>query len=123
MRIIRFFARISSFLFVAFKLTMKWLYTSPILIMATVVNMFSTIFWAVPLFNRVLPVIISGPTSTNMGWSAYWNVLEPGLQLIAPTWLPRLFAYRIASTTKAAPPLAVMPTRESLELNPISFKA
>ncbi len=34
---------------------------------AIVENMFSTSFWAVPAFNRVDPLITSGPTSTSMG--------------------------------------------------------
>ena len=41
--------------------------TFPSFTIAVLVIMFKTIFWAVPDFILVLPVIISGPTSTSIG--------------------------------------------------------
>ena len=50
--------------------TIRFPFTRPSLIIVEVVIIFSTIFWAVPLFIRVLPVTNSGPTTGSMAISA-----------------------------------------------------
>ena len=58
-----------SFSLEGFTSTIRLPYTLPSLIMAPVDSMFSTIFWAVPLFMRVEPVTTSGPGAGAMAMS------------------------------------------------------
>ena len=60
--------------------------------MAPVDSMFSTIFWAVPLFMRVEPVTTSGPGAGAMAMSAASVTGEPGQQVTLTTGAPRLRA-------------------------------
>src|SRR5450756_220773 len=55
-------ARSSSFLLVTWSSTIRLLYTLPIRIIVAVLSILRTIFWAVPAFIRVDPMIASGPT-------------------------------------------------------------
>ena len=64
----------------------------PSLIIAPVESMFSTIFWAVPLFIRVEPVTTSGPGVGVMAISAVFSTWEPGLQEMPITWAPCFLA-------------------------------
>ena len=67
--------------------------------MVAVESMFSTIFWAVPLFRRVEPVITSGPGMGEMPMSARVSTSLPGQQVTLMTAAPRLWAYTIAPST------------------------
>ena len=91
--------RCTSFSFEGFTSTIKFPYTLPRRIMVQVESMFSTIFWAVPLFMRVEPVTTSGPGVGAMPTSASWSISLPGQQVTASTAPPFWRAYRMAPST------------------------
>ena len=79
--------------------TIRFPFTRPSLIIVEVVIIFSTIFWAVPLFIRVLPVTNSGPTTGSMAISASAAIGESGLQEIEAVRIPSERALRRAPIT------------------------
>ena len=79
--------------------TIRLPYTLPRRIIVQVESMFSTIFWAVPLFMRVDPVTTSGPGIGAMPTSARVSISLPGQQVTPMVTPPRDLAYSIAPMT------------------------
>ncbi len=57
--------------------------------MTAVEKVFSTIFWAVPAFMRVDPVMASGPVFTRIGTSAFGARAAKGLDASSTVRAPR----------------------------------
>ena len=74
-------------------------YTFPIPIILTVEIMFKTIFSAVPAFNLVEPVKISGPVINSIAQSASCDTFASGLHAIETLLLPTSLAYLNAPIT------------------------
>ena len=77
-------ARLSSFAFVARRSTIRFPYTLFSRTITALLKVFSAIFCAVPAFSRVLPLMTSGPVSSNTPNSHAASSGAPGL-LAKPT--------------------------------------
>src|SRR5881392_3047956 len=99
-------ARSRSFELLGFKSIMRLLRTYPIRTIARVVSRFSTNFVAVPAFNRVEPVKISGPRSgaiTRVGLQPD-GIATYGLKQSRMVAAPRRLAARMAPQTNGVRP-------------------
>ena len=81
------------------------------------------IFWAVPDFILVEPVIGSGPVIASTGYSTKSASLLPADVVIQPVIAPISLAYSIPPITYGVLPLAAIPTTISLLDKFIFFKS
>src|SRR5690606_29796410 len=90
--------------------------TRPNRIMIVVLIISKSIFWAVPHFIRVLPVMNSGPVMTSMGKLLSLAIGEAGLLTIQPVVIPCALHVFNVSKTKGVVPLAEIPITRSFWL-------